>query len=59
MSTKLGDYVTPDVALTSIVQNDTLDLEMAIPVERRGDLRLGMPVELLVQMAQSQWVLEA
>ena len=47
MSIKLGDYVTPDVALTSIVQNDTLDLEMAIPVERRRDLRLGMPVELL------------
>ncbi|MEO0349836.1 MAG: efflux RND transporter periplasmic adaptor subunit [Cyanobacteria bacterium P01_A01_bin.15] len=47
LSMKLGDYVTPSVALTSIVQNDTLDLEMAIPIERRGDLRLGMPVELL------------
>ncbi|MEM6838407.1 MAG: efflux RND transporter periplasmic adaptor subunit [Cyanobacteria bacterium P01_C01_bin.120] len=47
LSVKLGDYVTTSVVLTSIVQNDTLDLELAIPVERRGDLRLGMPVELL------------
>ncbi|MEO0409303.1 MAG: efflux RND transporter periplasmic adaptor subunit [Cyanobacteria bacterium P01_A01_bin.135] len=47
LSMKLGDYVTPSTALTNIVQNDTLDLEMAIPVERRGELRLGMPVELL------------
>ncbi|MEM6434143.1 MAG: hypothetical protein AAF773_09880 [Cyanobacteria bacterium P01_D01_bin.115] len=36
--------MTPSVVLTSIVQNDALDLELAIPVERRGDLRLGMPV---------------
>ncbi|MEO0405876.1 MAG: efflux RND transporter periplasmic adaptor subunit [Cyanobacteria bacterium P01_A01_bin.135] len=47
MSMKLGDYVTTDTPLTTIVQNGTLDLEMAIPVERRSELRLGLPVELL------------
>ena len=52
LSVKLGDYVTTSVVLTSIVQNDTLDLELAIPVERRGDLRLGMPVELLSEDGQ-------
>lgn len=47
LSMKLGDYVTSDTSLTTIVQNGTLDLEMAVPVERRNDLEIGMPVELL------------
>lgn len=47
ISVKRGDYVTPDTALTAIVQNDVLDLELAVPVERRNDLEIGMQVELL------------
>ena len=44
---KLGDYVTSSTQLTTIVQNDTLDLEIAIPVEQSSNLEIGMPVELL------------
>ncbi|WP_416666566.1 efflux RND transporter periplasmic adaptor subunit [Egbenema bharatensis] len=44
---RVGDFVTPDRALTSIVQNDTLDLNISVPIERSPQLRVGLPVELL------------
>jgi RND family efflux transporter MFP subunit len=44
---KIGDYVTPESALTSIIQNDTLDLNISVPIERSSQLRVGLPVELL------------
>lgn len=43
---KLGEYVAPGNALTSVTQNNPLELELAIPVQRRSDLRKGLPVEL-------------
>ena len=43
---KLGEYVAPGNALTSVTQNDPLELELAIPVQRRSNLRQGLPVEL-------------
>ena len=43
---KLGEYVAPGNPLTSVTQNDPLELELAIPVQRRSDLRKGLPVEL-------------
>lgn len=43
---KLGDYVEIGDELTTITQNQTLNLELAIPIERRADLRLGLPVEI-------------
>jgi RND family efflux transporter MFP subunit len=44
---RVGDLVTPDRVLTSIIQNDTLDLNLSVPIERSGQLRVGLPVELL------------
>lgn len=44
---KVGDYVQPGDTLTSIIQNQTLDLNISIPIERAPDLRLGLPVELV------------
>ena len=44
---KLGDFVTPDRVLTSIIQNDTLELNLSVPIERSPQLRVGLPVELL------------
>lgn len=44
---KVGDYVTPQDVLTSIIQNDALELNIAIPLERTNQLRVGLPVELL------------
>ncbi|MGV2829170.1 efflux RND transporter periplasmic adaptor subunit [Myxosarcina sp. GI1(2024)] len=43
---KLGEYVAPGTPLTNVTQNDPLELELAIPVDRRSELRRGLPVEL-------------
>lgn len=43
---KLGDYVKVGDTITTIVQNDTLDLNLSIPGQRASDLRIGLPVQL-------------
>jgi len=49
---KVGDLVTPSTTLTSIVQNSTLDLNIAVPIERSRQLRVGLPVEMLDEQGQ-------
>ena len=44
--TKLGAYVAPGNPLTSVTKNDPIELELAIPIQRRADLSTGLPVEL-------------
>jgi len=44
---KVGDFVTTADTLTSIIQNQTLDLNIAVPIERNEQLRVGLPVELV------------
>ncbi|HEY9660074.1 MAG TPA: efflux RND transporter periplasmic adaptor subunit, partial [Allocoleopsis sp.] len=44
---KVGDYVTTDDTLTNIIQNQTLDLSISVPIERASQLRVGLPVELM------------
>lgn len=44
---KLGEYVQAGDNLTTITQNQTLELDLAIPVEERPRLRTGLQVELL------------
>jgi RND family efflux transporter MFP subunit len=46
-SVKLGDYVGPGTTLSTITQNDSLELVIAVPIEQARRLQLGMPVELL------------
>ena len=43
---KLGDYVDIGDTLTTITQNQNLQLEIAIPLEKAEQLRIGTPVEL-------------
>ena len=43
---RLGQVVNSDDTLTSITQNDSLELEIAVPIERSADLRTGQRVEL-------------
>ncbi|NEQ22287.1 MAG: efflux RND transporter periplasmic adaptor subunit, partial [Microcoleus sp. SIO2G3] len=43
---RLGQVVDTDDTLTSVTANDTLELEIAIPIERSADLRTGQRVEL-------------
>jgi len=43
---KVGDYVSPDMVLTSITQNRPLEVYVSIPTEYSSRLRNGMTVEL-------------
>jgi RND family efflux transporter MFP subunit len=44
---KVGDYVGVGQTITSIVKNDPLDVRISVPSNNTGQLRLGLPVELL------------
>jgi RND family efflux transporter MFP subunit len=44
---KLGDYVSLGDTLTTITQNQTLELELSIPLEQRDALRIGLPVQIV------------
>lgn len=39
-----GDYVTTSTVLTTLDQNQALEVNISVPVERARDLTLGMPV---------------
>ncbi|MCT7989497.1 efflux RND transporter periplasmic adaptor subunit [Laspinema olomoucense] len=43
---KVGDVVTVGQELTTLTQNDALELRLSIPLERGSELKLGMPVEI-------------
>lgn len=44
---KEGDYVEVGEQLTTINQNETLELNISVPVERAPDLEIGLPVEIV------------
>lgn len=44
---KLGDVVSQSDTLTSVTQNQVLELRLSVPVERRPQLRQGLLVELV------------
>ncbi|MGD1713813.1 efflux RND transporter periplasmic adaptor subunit [Dapis sp. BLCC M172] len=46
MIVKIGDFVNDGDTMTSVTENQVLDVNLPIPLERRGDLRLGLPVEI-------------
>lgn len=52
---KLGSYVQAGDTLTTVIQNQTLELNLNIPIEQRDQLAVGLPVEL--NQAQSQKML--
>jgi len=43
----LGDYVTPSTSLTTVDENKDLEAYIYVPTERSGDVRMGMPVQIL------------
>ncbi|MBD2090061.1 efflux RND transporter periplasmic adaptor subunit [Microcoleus sp. FACHB-1515] len=43
---RVGQVVSSSDTLTSITENDRLELEIAVPIERSADLRTGQRVEL-------------
>ena len=42
-----GDYVNPQTQLTTVDQNQQLELYVSVPVERASELQPGMTIELL------------
>jgi RND family efflux transporter MFP subunit len=44
---RVGNQVSPQTMLTTIDQNETLELNLNVPVERAGALRKGLPLQLL------------
>jgi len=44
---RVGNMVTPQTLLTTIDQNETLEANVSVPVERAPDLRVGLPMQLL------------
>ena len=43
----LGDYVSPTTVLTTVDENADLEAYIYIPTERAGQVRKGLPVEIL------------
>jgi len=46
-SVKQGDFVNTQSTITTITQNDYLDLRISVPVARSRVLKIGLPVELI------------
>jgi RND family efflux transporter MFP subunit len=44
---RIGTRVTPDTVLTTIDQNQALEVYVPVPLERATDLKLGLPLVLL------------
>lgn len=44
---KVGDYVEAGDQVTSLTQNDTLELNIGVPLEQADKLKLGLPVEIV------------
>jgi RND family efflux transporter MFP subunit len=42
-----GDRVTPQTVITTIDQNEALEVYVEVPLDRAPELRLGLPVQLL------------
>ncbi len=43
---KVGDYLSRGNVLTTLTQNNTLDLRVFVSADRLSELRLGLPVEI-------------
>jgi RND family efflux transporter MFP subunit len=44
---RVGDRVTPDTTLTTVDQNQNLEVYVSVPLERAPALKLGLPLDVL------------
>jgi RND family efflux transporter MFP subunit len=44
---RVGSQVTPQTVLTTIDQNETLELHISVPIERAAALKNGLPIRIL------------
>ncbi len=50
---KLGDYVDSGDELTTVTENNILEVNLSIPLEKSSELRLGLNVEILDPQGQT------
>lgn len=48
----LGDYVSPQTLLTTVDENTELEAYIYIPTERSGNIRLGLPVQIVTSAGE-------
>ncbi|MGQ9865387.1 MAG: efflux RND transporter periplasmic adaptor subunit [Pseudanabaenaceae cyanobacterium] len=51
---KVGDTVTTNTPLLTITQNQAFELEIAVPLERAPQLRVGLPIRVLDREGKPQ-----
>jgi RND family efflux transporter MFP subunit len=44
---RVGHVVTPQTVLTTIDQNETLEVYVSVPIERARELKRGLPIQIL------------
>ena len=44
---RVGNQVSPQTVLTTIDQNDTLEVNVSVPIERAPALKIGLPMQVL------------
>jgi RND family efflux transporter MFP subunit len=44
---RVGNQVSPQTLLTTIDQNQSLEINLEVPIERSADLKTGLPLEVL------------
>jgi RND family efflux transporter MFP subunit len=49
---RVGSQVTPQTPLTTVDQNDTLEVNASVPIERAGSLKVGLPLQVLSSDAE-------
>jgi multidrug efflux pump subunit AcrA (membrane-fusion protein) len=47
ISVNIGEFITKGQILTSIINNQTLDLKINVPIEKLSQLKIGLPVEII------------
>jgi RND family efflux transporter MFP subunit len=48
----IGDYVSPQTLLTTVDENAELEAYIYIPTERAGNIRMGLPVEIVTSRGE-------
>ncbi len=50
---KVGDYLEAGDQITSIIQDDALELNVGVPLEQASQLKIGLPVEIIDQQGEA------
>ena len=50
---KIGDYVEAGELVTSITQDNALELNVGVPLEQASKLKIGLPVEIIDQKGEA------